>query len=366
MKRGIGLNPSSQIHYTDHLAPVCILMDIPLLFIDELDFTLGQKYYPGLQALKQEYEEFNPEYLISHYDVLFMSDLWDRKTFHDRFGPLEAKYGKILRHVHCPHGYSDKAFYLKKSAQEDILLAYGQNMLDMFKRSGVWEALHRYVITGNYRYTYFKQHRSFYEEVMKNEVLNRFEKQQPIILYTPTWPDLEESTTFFDTYSQILDNLPPHYNMIIKLHPRLELDDTPQYYHIVGKYEGRPNLLFLKDFPLIYPLLAHADIYLGDTSSVGYDFLPFNRPMFFLNKFKRDPGIDPEVYLFRCGIDILPEQYGELYSIIEKHLPNDNERFGEMRQRVYTYTFGEERPFAAIKADIEKAIAEPPHWELLP
>ncbi|MCE5316134.1 MAG: hypothetical protein LLG04_02055, partial [Parachlamydia sp.] len=253
---GVGLNPQSQIHYTDHLAVVCILMDIPLLFIDELDYSLGQKYYPGLKALKEEYNAFNPEYLIFQYDVLFLSDLWDRQTFHERFGPLEKKYKKTLRHVHCPHGYSDKAFYLKKCAQEDILLVYGQNMLDMLKRTGVFEQLHRTVITGNYRYTYFKLQRAFYDDLMAKEILSRFAKPQPLILYAPTWLDLIESTTFFDAYSQILDNLPADYNMIIKLHPRLELDDTAQYYHIVGKYESRPNILFLKDFPLIYPLLA--------------------------------------------------------------------------------------------------------------
>lgn len=359
---GVGLNPQSQIHYTDHLAVICILMDIPLLFIDELDYSLGQKYYPGLKALKEEYDAFNPEYLISQYDVLFLSDLWDRQTFHERFGPLEKKYNKTLRHVHCPHGYSDKAFYLKKSAQEDILLVYGQNMLDMLKRTGVYEQLHRTVTTGNYRYTYFKQQRAFYDDMMAKEILSRFAKPQPLILYAPTWLDLIESTTFFDAYSQILDNLPADYNMIIKLHPRLELDDAAQYYHIVGKYEGRPNILFLKDFPLVYPLLAHAALYLGDTSSVGYDYLPFNRPMFFLNKFKKDPAKDPEAYLFRCGVDIVPERYGELYGIIERHLQNDQERFSEVRQQVYAYTFGEEKPFADIKADIEKAVQEPANF----
>lgn len=363
-KRGIGLNPQSQIHYTDHLAVVCILMGIPLLFIDELDYTLGQKYYPGLKTLKQDYEEFNPEFLIANYDVLFLSDLWDRRTFHERYAPLERKYQKILRHVHCPHGYSDKAFYLKKCAQEDILLVYGQSMIDMLKRTGVVEKLHRTVLTGNYRYHYFKQHRAFYDEVMANEVLNRFIKPQPIILYAPTWLDLEESTTFFDAFSAILDNLPSSYNMIVKLHPRLELDDTANYYHIVGKYEGRPNLIFLKDFPLVFPLLAHTSIYLGDTSSVGYDFLPFNKPMFFLNKHRRDPGLDPEAFLFRCGIDILPDQYDKLYSIMEKHL--EDQQFGEVRKQVYDYTFGPERPFAEIRAAIQKAYNEPPEFTDVP
>jgi CDP-glycerol glycerophosphotransferase (TagB/SpsB family) len=353
-KKGVGINPSSQIHYTDHLAVICILMDIPLLFLDPLDYQLGSRFYPGLKSLEMAYEEFSPEYLVENYDVLFMSDLWDQKTFNERFGPLEAEYGKVMRHVHVPHGYSDKAFYLKKCANEDITLIYGQNMIDMLKLNKVFEQIKgRYVISGNYRYTYFKQHQTFYDEVMRTEVLNHFEKpSQPFILYAPTWLDLEESTSFFEAYNGILGQLPKEYNLIVKLHPRLELDDTALYYHIVGQYEHQPNILFLKDFPLVYPLLSHAHIYLGDMSSVGYDFLPFNRPMFFLNQQKRNPALDRGLYLFRCGVEIMPEQYDKIYSIIEKSLPNDSEQFSQIRSQVYDYTFGEERPFDAIKADI--------------
>lgn len=357
-KKGIGLNPSSQIHYTDHLAVICILMGIPLLFIDELDYALGKKYYPGLEAIKQEYEGFNPDFLISNYDVLFLSDLWDRHTFHEKFAPLEKKYHKVLRHVHVPHGYSDKSFYLKKSANEDILLIYGQNMIDLLKEAEVYENLHRYVISGNYRFTYFKQHRLFFDKIVREEVLSLFKKQQPIILYAPTWMDLEESSTFFDAYREILDQLPQDYNMIVKLHPRLELDDTANYYHIVGKYETKPNIVFLKDFPLVYPLLAHSDLYIGDMSSVGYDYLAFNKPMFFLNKQKRDVQFDRNSYLFRCGIPILPDKYGQLYSIIAKNLDKDGDRFGQIRKEVYDYTFGPERSFADIKADITAAYSD--------
>src|SRR5262249_34231107 len=141
----------------------------------------------------------------------------------------------------------------------------------------------------------------------------------PIILYAPTWMDLEESSTFFDTYQYLLGNLPADYNMIVKLHPRLELDDTVNYYHIVGKYESKPNILFLKDFPLVYPLLAHTDLYIGDMSSVGYDFLPFNKPMFFLNKQKRDIHHDRSSYLFRCGVSLLPDRFAQIYDVIAKN-----------------------------------------------
>lgn len=354
-KKGVGLNPQAQIHYTDHLAVICIIMGIPLLFIDELDYSLGKKYYPGLDAIKIDYDAFSPEFLIANYDVLFMSDLWDRRTFREKFNSLEQKYHKVLRNVHCPHGFSDKGFYLQKCANEDITLLYGQNMIDMLKNFGVFQNLNQYVVTGNYRYSYFKQHREFYDKIAREEILSKFATKQPTILYAPTWMDLEDSTTFFDAYADIIDKLPSNFNMIVKLHPRLELDDAGLYYHIVGKYESKPNILFLKDFPLIFPLLAHSDIYLGDMSSVGYDFLAFNKPMFFLNKQNRNSSTDRGLYLFRCGTEILPKQYSELYSIIEKALPEDAEHFGKIRQEVYNYTFGPERPFLDIKSDIIKA-----------
>jgi len=351
-KKAVGINPLWQLHFMDHLAVVCIIMDIPLIFIDPHDHELAVRYYPGLDAQLLDYQALTLDYLIPNYDVLFMSDYWDRKTFHEKYGHIEEKYHKTLRHVHCPHGFSDKGFYLKKCANEDITLIYGQNMIDQLKHHRVFKKLNEYVMVGNYRYTYFKKHREFYDEIVAKEVFSRFAKKQPVILYAPTWMDTEESTTFFEAYSYILGELPDNYNLLVKLHPRLELDDPALYYHIVGKYENKPNVIFLKDFPLVYPLLAHADIYLGDMSSIGYDFLAFDKPMFFLNKHRRDPKTDRGLYLFRCGIDIKPDAYPLIYKFIEVNLSQDKERFSAIRSEMYTYTFGQERPFLDIKKDI--------------
>ena len=136
-KSCVALNHASHLHYNDHLAPISIVMKIPLLVVDEQDYEVCKKYYPGVDVQLCDYDEFNPEKLIEHYDVLFMSDLWDRKVLQEKFSPLEEKYHKILRNVHVPHGFSDKAFYLSKAANEDITLVYGQNMLDMFRHEGL-------------------------------------------------------------------------------------------------------------------------------------------------------------------------------------------------------------------------------------
>lgn len=357
-KKAVGLNPASQIHYIDHLAVVCILMEIPLLFLEESDCQLAKKYYPGLEASLNAYEQFSPEYLIANYDLSFMSDLWDRRTMRAKFADLEKKYGKVWRNVHCPHGFSDKGFYLAKCAMEDIVLLYGENMIDQLKAQGAWENIAGYVITGNYRYTYFKEQRAFYDAIFEEEIQSRFSKKQPTILYAPTWMDLEESSTFFDSHRYLLEQLPNDYNLIVKLHPRLELDDVVQYYQIIGQYEKKPNVLFLKDFPLVFPLLANVDMYIGDMSSVGYDFLAFDKPLFFLNKQNRNVDSDRGLFLFRCGTEIKPDQFHDVYNIIEKSLPSDKERFSAIRQQIWHYTFGKERPFAEIRRAIIEAVVE--------
>lgn len=306
--RGVAINPFAQIHYLDHLAPVCKLMDVPIMLTDDLDIYAAKKYYPDIEVISLPFEEFQPDLLASNYDVLYYSDLWHRDTFKQKFEDLNAKYHKKMRGVHCPHGFSDKAFYLKKAAFEDITLVYGQHMLDLFRNNGVLDVLHAYVVVGNLRYHYYKKHKEFFDKIAHEEVFSKFEKQQPIILYAPTWKDLEQTTSFFDAADELFEQLPDEYNLLVKLHPQLELNDTAAYYRILGKYEKQPNLLFIKDIPIVYPLLAQTDIYIGDASAVGYDFLVFNRPMFFLNMQQRDSEKDPLMFLTQCGTEILPEQ----------------------------------------------------------
>ena len=128
-------------------------------------------------------------------------------------------------------------------------------------------------------------------------------------------------------------------------------------YEIVGKYEDKPNIVMLSDYPLIYPLAAACDLYIGDRSAVGYDFLAFNKPMFFLNQTGRDPASDRSVYLYRCGTVITPDRYDDIFGIIDATLPSDHERFGAVRKEVYDYTFGPERPFEDVRDEINLLLA---------
>ncbi len=361
-KKCAAVNYAGHPHYNDHLAPISSLMKMPLLLVESEEYEDCKKYYPDIEPVLLEYEEFSPEYLIQNFDVLFMSDLWDRDVFSEKFCPLEEKYKKIIRNVHVPHGYSDKGFYLKKAAKEDITLIYGQNMLDMLRDEQVDKELHRYVLTGNYRYTYYMQHREFFDRIAEEKIFGSIEKREKVIFYAPTWMDLEESSSFFEYTSYVLDKIPEEYTVILKPHPQLELDDVGLFYQILGKYRDNPQVHIVTDFQLIYPMLNKIDIYLGDMSSIGYDFLAFNRPMFFLNKDNRNVKNDRRSLLMNCGVDIKRARFGDLYEIIGQNISSDKEVFGQVRKEMYEYTFGKEKSFEEIRKEIAEAYNAAPTY----
>lgn len=344
--KGVAINPIGQKQFVDHLGPLAAGLQIPYIFHDEGEENAAKKYYPDLATIYIPYESFDPEYLIANFNCTFLSDQWEKSIFDAKFRPLEEIYGKKMRNVHCPHGFSDKGFYLRGVAFEDIALIYGQNMLDLLKEWGVLNNLKQYVICGNYRLAYYQKHKQFYDELIQKEIA--FPERQKTFLYAPTCADLEDSTSFFSAGPILLESLPDHFNLIVKPHPRLEEDDPARFYSLMAEYENRKNVRFLKDFPLIYPLLNIVDAYIGDMSSIGYDFLAFNRPMFFLNEQKRDPDNDRGLYLFRCGITIEPENYKTLFS-----LDFVQENLSPLRQEVYTYTFGEPRSFETIQKELD-------------
>lgn len=356
-QKGVALNPKPYIHLTDHLAPIAVLMDIPLLITTEEHTQQACALYPGLRAELIDWDLLTPDYLIEHFDVFFQSQPWDRQRFYDVFEPLEKKYQKEVRNVHCPHGFSDKVYWLNQCVLEDITLVYGDNMLDMFKQQGLFPMLNAYVKVGNYRYTYYRQYQAFFDQIVQEQIFNRFAKKQPTILYAPTWCDYENNSSFLDA-DPFFKSLPSEYNLLVKLHPMLEEMNSPALYYTMGHYEDRGNIVFVKDCPLVYPILAQTDIYLGDMSSISYDFLVFNRPMFFLNQLKRDLN-DRNAFVFRCGVSIDPAEYSQVYSIIEKHLKNDRERFSDIRSAMYQYTFGSEVPFDQIRKAIEASYTSP-------
>ena len=349
--RSAGIITGPQTHL-DHLGVLCAILQIPLIVTEEETYVAAKKYYPQIDVALKDYTELSIDYLAAEFDVLFESG----KFWAAELVPIfQLLYGKKMRAVFCPHGNSDKGHSLSTHVEQDISLVYGDHMIDLLKKTGAYEKINHVVRTGNYRHSFYLKHKEFYDSCAKEEVFSKFDRARPTILYAPTWQDSENPSSFFNSCKDLIEQFTPSYNLVVKLHPFLEKYHPAQTYHILSKYEAHPKVSFLTQFPPIYPLLDFCDIYLGDFSSIGYDFLAFNKPMYFFNPLKADGNKSQGLFLHRCGMEI--PQNENIYKFLKDSLEYNKNHFSTIRNEVYSYAFGKEIDPFQIKEEIEKVFS---------
>lgn len=324
-------------HHLDHLAPLSILFKIPLLVTEEEMAVRCHTYYPKAQTLLYDYNEIAIS-AVRNYEVLFTC--LPRDLFDDIFFFSQQLLGKFLHSVWCPHGNSDKgrdSFYMQALQKEKFALTYGKRMQMFLQEKNVFSQLVFHLEIGNYRHLFYQEEKSFYQGLMRENLQNKLSLQKKTILYAPTWKDRENSSSFFTACPHLIENLPSYYNLIIKPHPNLFKQAEEETNRLIETYSAKENILFLNDFPPIYPLLDAVDMYIGDMSSIGYDFLTFNKPMYFLNETRKKT--EPESrFLHECGISLLPDAYKEIYDIIERTV-EEQKNLSPMREKTYQETF---------------------------
>jgi hypothetical protein len=326
----------------DHLGVLASFLEIPLITTSPKTVELCHAYYPQVDVIFKEEAELTPQYLADNYDTLFVSYRFWRAEMH----PLFQLYcNKQMRMVFCPHGNSDKGHSFTEHPAQDISLVYGEHMRALLTHSGAMKDIGHTVVTGNYRLPFFLKHRDFYEAAARKLIFGKLDPNKKTIFYAPTWEDKENPSSFYAHCAALIEELPETYNLLIKLHPFLFNDRFALTTHILEKYRDHPSVLFLEEFPPIYPLLALSDIYFGDFSSVGYDFLAFDRPMYFF------PMRDS--FLHQCGM-MLPEK--GIFEYVEKTLSENQAKFSSVRKKIYSYAFGEEKTGQAVALDIKSAL----------
>ena len=344
------LNFTFQPVFLDHLAPLCFIMKMPILLIEEEQKEQLRKYYPQIEyELIPNYTDIDYFALAQKYDMFFQTNMWQEEPI-----KLFAEaMNKKIRLVYLPHGNSDKGHrsdsFLQNLFKQDMVLLYGDHIIDRIKRQDHWEKCPPWVRIGNFRYQFYRHFKCFYDDIAKKEVFDRFPKQQKTILYAPSWLDPEGSTSFFKMAKKIAKQIPDDYNFILKCHPNLEEMHPHLYCSVIDEFKDRENVLILTDFPLIYPLLAKTDIFLGDFSSVGYDFLSFGGPMFFFDVLGQRDLEDPSHQLHRVGKQIPPEYYDRIFEFIRNHW---DEKLILAQKQLYDFTFGQEIPFDKLRQEI--------------
>ncbi len=348
-----GLIYGPAIHYIDHLAPLCSLMGIPLFVTEEEEENLLATFYPEVKTERIDSIRL-PDLLVENIDIVFVCT--PRILFDEVFFFAQKLRNKKVHTIWVPHGNSDKGHIapaMEALNQEEVALVYGNKMIDFLKQKKAFDQLKAHAVTGNFRRAYYLQHKAFYDGIVSDRFLRKLPQAEKTILYAPTWNDSESSSSFSEALGFLVKNLPDNWNLLVKPHPNLLMENEEKNQRLIEKYETHERVRFALDFPPVFPLLDAVDIYIGDFSSIGYDFLGFDKPMFFLNSQKRDPKTDLGLYLYQCGVEIRPDEYGNIYEIIKKSLPHDHTNFSEIRKKIDDYAFGSRKSSESLKKEIE-------------
>lgn len=325
-----GILPGIDLHHLDHLAPLCSLLEIPLVVTDETIFALAQQYYPDLRLLFCSPLEM-PLFFLNTFDCALTC--LPRPLIDLLFFTGEST--SRVRTIWCPHGNSDKGWkapLMEGLKEEQLLLTYGNRMRLFLKAKGIVAPT---LSIGNYRLLYYQRHLRFYQTLFPPP-------RRPTLLYAPTWQDLEHSSSLEGVWKYLVQQPLKEFDLLIKPHPHLQT----QYCSLLDYLKNYATIL--EDLPPIYPLLQQIALYMGDMSSVGYDFLFFNRPMLFFNSNRRDIKNDLGLYLMQCGSILSPEEYPMIYSHVSSSL--QKHPYKEIQAKIYRETFDSDTiDFLAIK-----------------
>ena len=329
------VNNGLDFHLFDHIAPLASMKQIPLIVTEPECAELCAKYYPEVTTKLYPDLEFRYKEIADQFDGLVHCRFWEphmKELF-------QSCYNKNMQLIFCPHGQSDKGYgvpLLAPYADQDVVLLYGDLLKEMLTDLNVWDSIQSHEYVGNYRLTYYRNHQERLSQSAKNEIFSHLNLKNKTLLYAPTWNDAVEATTFFKYCEKILKVFPSHWILILKLHPLLEQRNPALFYSLSALQQKRPNFILVDKFPFIYPILDTIDAYLGDYSSVGYDVLTFEKPMFFLPHPKL-----PQARLHSCGQVLDPSK--NLFDQIDSKL-KQAEAFKPIQKNLYQRAFSNHCP----------------------
>ena len=339
MERAAAISTGPYTHL-DHLGVLATLFKIPLIVTDARCYALAKQFYPQATVKLMQPVELSLDFLAQSFDQLFVCG----KYFCQELQPFfEFFYQKKMRIILCPHGNSDKGVTDRDPPPQDIMLIYGEQMRNLLEKTGALAKTQAVVTTGNYRFPFYCKNRPFYDRLAHEKIFSHFDPKRETILYAPTWSNAENPTCFYEACQRLVEELSPFYNLLIKPHPFLEEQQPAHLVHLEEKYASYANVLFVTDFPAIYPLLAGSSLYIGDFSSVGYDFLAFDRPLYFYNPVSQSTYLP---LIHQAGLTM----QGDLRRYLQETLPENQK--SPARRDVYAYAFGKERSPSAVQENL--------------
>jgi len=324
--RIVAIDTPDNPQHLDHLIPLCDLLNAKLLIRDIENKKIVEQFYP---IIATEYifslDQIRHEIGIQ-YDYLIHSFFWPEELFKEYFADHKIKS------IFTPHGNSDKhakANWMTRFEKQDFCLIYGQHMMDFLKEERV--SLNQYAYIGNLRFNYYQKHKNYFYENYSKKIINKLDKNKKTVLYAPTKKDEGNFLSFNIANIAFFEALAEEFNLIIKLHPHYIENFPEEALPFLGRISSKA--LTIENSPLVYPLLDICDAMITDYSSIGYDFLTFDRPLFFIQTERKD---NRSTYLHSCGL-VLDQNSLKIVDSIKQVFNNDP--FSQKRKELYKYTF---------------------------
>jgi CDP-glycerol glycerophosphotransferase (TagB/SpsB family) len=328
MHKSAGFLFGLDTHHIDHLAPFCSLINVPLILNNEVTLSLAQEYYTNL-CIDSFTDILYAESILKNFDAIFTclgKALIDPIFYFD-----EHRLKKKILSIWLPHGNSDKD-HLEALNGEKIILSYGKQMSDILTKKDVLAKVYQKINVGNYRAFYFEKHKKFYDKLLKKEL--SFNNKNEIVLYAPTWNE----PNWDKDLKTVIKNKPDGINLLIKLHPNTL--SKPLATAIKIEHEEDDSIKFIDHIPTIYPILDKCDYLITDHSSIAYDFLYFQKPIYFITN--RKTPIHHSGYVTSAD---------DVYSGMKK-----KDVFKDARQTMYDYAFDKSVNFELLEKIIKTTI----------
>lgn len=264
MRKMCAILPKDYIGHLDHICPLTSLLEIDF-FTDCAEIAaIAKQQYPKITLYLEERNLYRMS--LSSYDSILTT--LPRQIIDLLFFSASIEIGKEPHTIWMPHGQSDKD-NMHALTKEICLFIYGDKMKSMIK-----PVLQSNTIQiGNFRKAYFDIHREFYETLVKN-VLD-LTTDTKYVLFAPSF----EKGNIHTWVEALIQKKPADITLLIKLHPNTV--NLHQGQSLKNKYEEHPGCKFIEDFFPIYPILSFTHALFSDISSICYDFLFFQKQMFF-------------------------------------------------------------------------------------
>ncbi len=309
-----------------------------------ISYFLEQNIHQAFIIVSQLNSEEQNNSAYNGYQHLFTDDC-DLETYDLVITPSFLRAEERTEHtraVQIFHGMSDKPFTYERDFSNYLLcLCVGQRQVDRLLQTPCNQSM-KWELIG---YPKFDNPPTAFP---------LFENDKKTIIYCPTWrKENISSIEIFLNHLDEIEKLTQDYNLIVKPHPNIFNPDR-QFYDqsIVDRLYQLCNMKLILSGNVM-PWFAQSDLFIGDISAAGYEWLYFDKPMVFLNP---QPGIlqaSSDVvsmtYLWQCG-DVCDDIY-QLKSRVDENLKCD--RYQAMRESLLSYSVFNSRDNGATQRGIE-------------